>query len=380
MNDSTNLQRITRDYFIFADSMGIFFKKKTRQGLDRKKVVASYTVLGICILLMAVNVGSFIFFPRLMAPLAILLSNAITLILAVIAFRPINALVENLLEKRQQELLEQQQKEVELEKKVGLLESRNRELENKLDTRAQTEGMPADIDFTFKLEQMEYAKKGYVVKEDELESLLSNAEYKDKIPDKGFMTSFLEALNIKEQGIRKILYIKKFYYKVSIGIDFTKIKFALEDGMLLFSGVKFTKLHDITSELEQDSEDIGHTWILNTAEDRTSIIQGQEYDQFKEAYSKMQEADVRESLEEEVSTLCTQYTRVFRDSIKERFANVDFVDGIEDSDKTWYALKEAGRNQRVIAVASNMLMLTDVIGKTQSLGQGGESTLVGVKD
>ena len=150
--------------------------------------------------------------------------------------------------------------------------------------------------------------------------------------------------------------------------------------MLLFSGVKFTKLHDITSELEQDSEDIGHTWILNTAEDRTSIIQSQEYDQFKDAYSKMQEADVKESLEEEVSTLCTQYTSVFRSSIKERFANVDFVDGIEDSDKTWYALKEAGRNQRVIAVASNMLMLTDVIGKTQSLGQGGESTLVGVKD
>ena len=101
--------------------MGIFFKKKTKLGLDRKKVAASYTVLAVCILLMAINVGSFIFFPRLMAPLAILLSNAITLILAVIAFRPINALVENLLEKRQQELLEEQKKEIELQKKVGLL-------------------------------------------------------------------------------------------------------------------------------------------------------------------------------------------------------------------------------------------------------------------
>ena len=80
--------------------MGLIFKKKTRLGLDRKKVVASYFVLGVCILLMAVNVGGFIFFPRLMAPLAILISNAITLILAIIAFRPINALVENLLEKR----------------------------------------------------------------------------------------------------------------------------------------------------------------------------------------------------------------------------------------------------------------------------------------
>lgn len=360
--------------------MGLFLKKKVREVLTGKSVSGSYAVIVLCVVLVAVNVVAFIMFPRILSPVAIILSNVITMLITAIAFRPINNLIQNALLERQEALAKKIEEERLLSEKMELLESRNKELESKLDTRMQTDAVKGDVNFTFKLEQMEYSKKGYVVKEDELESLLSNAEYKDKIPDKGFMTSFLEALNIKEQGIRKILYIKKFYYKVSIGIDFTKIKFALEDGMLLFSGVKFTKLHDITSELEQDSEDIGHTWILNTAEDRTSIIQGQEYDQFKEAYSKMQEADVRESLEEEVSTLCTQYTSVFRSSIKERFANVDFVDGIEDSDKTWYALKEAGRNQRVIAVASNMLMLTDVIGKTQSLGQGGESTLVGVKD
>ena len=182
--------------------MGLFIKKKTRLGLDRKKVAVSYTVLGICILLMAVNVGSFIFFPRLMAPLAILLSNAITLILAVIAFRPINALVENLLEKRQQELLEQQQKELELEQKVGLLENRNRELENRLDTRAQTEGMPTDIDFTFKLEQMEYAKKGYVVKEEPLEDFASDDRYKNLIPDVSLFNKMLDSLMMKEKGIQ----------------------------------------------------------------------------------------------------------------------------------------------------------------------------------
>ena len=173
-------------------------------------------------------------------------STAIPLILAVIAFRPINALVENLLEKRQQELLEQQQKEVELEKKVGLLESRNRELENRLDTRAQTEGMPSEIDFTFKLEQMEYAKKGYVVKEEPLEDYSSDERYKSLIPDVSLWNKMLETLSMKEKGIRKILYIKKYYYKVSIGIDFSKVKFSFDGDRILFSGVKFTRLHDIS--------------------------------------------------------------------------------------------------------------------------------------
>lgn len=349
--------------------MGLLFKKKTKLGLDRKKVVASYFVLGVCILLMAVNVGSFIFFPfpRLIAPLAILISNAITLILAVIAFRPINALVENLLEKRQQELLEQQQKEVALEQKVSLLENRNRELENKLDTRAQTEGMPSDIDFTFKLEQMEYAKKGYVVKEEPLEDFSDDERYKSLIPDVSLWNKMLETLSMKEKGVRKILYIKKYYYKVSIGIDFSKIKFSFADDRVFFSGVKFTKLHDISSELQPDTDDIDHCWILNTTDNWAEIKHSAYYDLFKDTYTRMQDAETRESLEAEVESLCGQYTAIFRRNIQSRFPQVSFVETIEDSDRSWYALREGGSYRTVRDIASNMLLLTNVMNETKQI-------------
>ncbi|MBR5946061.1 hypothetical protein IKZ80_03155 [bacterium] len=347
--------------------MGLFIKKKTRLGLDRKKVAVSYTVLGICILLMAVNVGSFIFFPRLMAPLAILLSNAITLILAVIAFRPINALVENLLEKRQQELLEQQQKELELEQKVGLLENRNRELENRLDTRAQTEGMPTDIDFTFKLEQMEYAKKGYVVKEEPLEDFASDDRYKNLIPDVSLFNKMLDSLMMKEKGVRKVLYIKKYYYKVSIGIDFSRIKFSFADDRILFSGVKFTRLHDISSELEPDPGDIDHCWILNTLDHWAEIKHSTYYDLFKEAYTKMQDAETRDSLEAEVDSLCRQYTAIFRKNIQDRFPKAGFVESIEDSDRSWYALRDGGSYRMVRDIAANMLLMANVMGETKQI-------------
>jgi len=347
--------------------MGLFIKKRTKAALDRKKMVAGYIVLGICILLMAVNVGSFMFFPKLMAPMAILLSNAITLILAVIAFRPINALVENLLEKRQQELLEQQKIEQELEKKVDQLESRNRELENKLDTRAQTEGAPADIDFTFKLEQMEYAKKGYVVKEEALDAFLTDERFKDMIPDVGLFNKMLDALMMKDQGVRKILYIRKYYYKVSIGLDFSHIKFTFADEQILFSGVRFSRLHDISSELEPDSDDINHCWILNTLDNWAEIKHSTYYDTFKDAYMRMQEAETRESLETVVESLCQQYTAIFRRNIQARFPKVSFVDSIEDSDRSWYALREGGQYKMVRDIASNMLMLTNVMGETKQI-------------
>ena len=347
--------------------MGLLIKKRTRAAASRKKVAVCYTVLGVCILLMAVNVGSFIFFPRLMAPLAILLSNAITLILAIIAFRPINALVENLLEKRQQELLEQQAKEQELEHKVDLLELRNRELENRLDTRAQTDGTPADIDFTFKLEQMEYAKKGYVVKEEPLEAFAADEQFKNLIPNVGLWNKMMDALTMKEQGVRKILYIKKYYYKVSIGIDFSRIKFAFEDDRILFYGVKFTRLHDISSELKPDDGDIDHCWILNTVDNWAEIKHSAYYDLFKDAYTRMQDAETHDALETEVASLCDQYTDVFRRNIQRRFPQADFVETIEDTDRTWYALREGGSYRMVRDIASNMLLMTDVINETKQI-------------
>jgi len=349
--------------------MGLLFKKRTRAALDHKKVVASYVVLCVCILLIAVNIATFIFFPRLMAPLAILLSNAITLVLAVIAFRPINALIENLLEKRQQELLAEQARKQELVQQVNQLESRNRELENRLDTRAQTSGMPADIDFTFKLEQMEFAKKGYVVKEEPLESFRYDDRFKHLVPDISIFNKMIDALMMKDQGVRKILYIRKYYYKVSLGIDFSRIKFTFADDRILLAGVKFTRLHDISSELAPDSGDIEHCWILNTMDNWAEIKHSAYYDLFKEAYTRMQDAETHDSLDAEVELLCQQYTAIFRKNIQIRFPLVDFVESIEDSDRSWYALREGGQYQMVREVAANMLMLTNVIGETKAVDE-----------
>lgn len=256
---------------------------------------------------------------------------------------------------------------MELEKKVGLLESRNRELENRLDTRAQTEGMPSEIDFTFKLEQMEYAKKGYVVKEEPLEDYSSDERYKSLIPDVSLWNKMLETLSMKEKGIRKILYIKKYYYKVSIGIDFSKIKFSFVDDQIFFSGVKFTKLHDISSELQPDPDDIDHCWILNTTDNWAEIKHSAYYDLFKDTYTRMQDAETKESLEAEVESLCGQYTVIFRRNIQTRFPQVAFVESIDDSDRSWYALRDGGSYRMVRDIAANMLMLTNVMNETKQI-------------
>lgn len=343
--------------------MGLFFKKRIRQVLDRKDIVVSQMVLAICILLVAVNIASFVLFPRLMAPLAIVLSNAITLLLTAVAFRPANNLIQSALDKRQEELLARAEKEKALQQRLDLLESENRELESRLDTRAQTDAAPGDLNFTFKLEQMEYAKKGYIVKEEELDSLRTDERFRQLVPDVSLLDRMLGAIKLKDNGVRKILYLKKYYYKVSIGIDFSHIKFAFDEDRILFSGVRFARLHDISGELDTDEKDINHCWVLDTSEadDRTEILQSFDYDPLKYAYEDMQEAETKKTLDEEASLLCDQYTSVFRRNITARFPKVGFVDSIEDSDKTWFALKDGFSYRMVRDVASNMMQLSNVI-------------------
>ena len=342
-------------------------QKLFKYALGKGRSVKNSLWIAACFLLIGANVCFFLFFPHLLSTVAIVLSNVITLILTFLAFKPLNSWLQDSLMERQQALIEKMEKDRELERKVELLEQENRTLSDKLDTRVQTGALPVHIDYTFKVEQMEYAKQGYVVKEEEVDAL-DRAQF--NIPDRKFFETILEDSLIKEASIRKILYIHKFYYKVSLGIDFSKMMYALDGGTVLFYGVRFEKLHDITSEMQPEHGDIDRVEILKISGDKTEIRQDKEYGPLKEQYRDARAKEVKAGMEEEVTALCNQYTAALQDSIRNRFGDrVDFVDSIEDHrDKNWYALK-ASTDATVQEIAANMLMLTTVMNKTQAIGE-----------
>ena len=342
-------------------------QKIFRYALDKGRSVKNTLWIAGCFLLIAGNICFFLFFPHLLSTLSIILSNAITLILTFLAFKPLNSWLQDSLMERQQALIEKMEKDRELEQKVQALEQENRTLSDKLDTRVQTGALPVNIDYTFKVEQMEYAKQGYVVKEEEMDALDRS---KFDIPDRKFFETLLEDSMLKEASIRRILYIHKFYYKVSLGIDFSKMMYAVDNGVLLFNGVRFEKLHDISSEMLPEHDDIDRCEILKISGDKTEINSDKKYDGFKAQYRDAQAAEVKAGMEEEVGALCNQYTAALQDSIRNRFGDqVGFVDSIEDHrDKNWYSLK-ASTDPMVHEIAGTLLMLTAVMNKTQAIGE-----------
>ena len=341
--------------------MGLFIHRAVRSALDKHKVAGSYFVTAICIVLIACNVAAFLFFPKMVSALAIILSNVITVLLMLVAVQPINSLIQHEFTAKARELVEKEKAEEALEQKVLSLESRNRELESRIDTWAQTASVPPNLSFTFKVETMTFDKSGYIVKEEPLERFLNDPAYKlsDK---KGLLDRFNKWMdNLAHPGGKKVLYIGKYYIKASIGLDFTKIKFSTDGGALTLFGVKFSKLNDLA--IDRDPEEVEHCWLLNEdADGITTINQSGVYEEFTNVYSQLRGQEADTALAAEVDALCDHYTSVFRSNLAARFPGVEFCDHIEDSAATWYSLKEHIQDSRIYPIASNMFLMADVLG------------------
>ena len=345
--------------------MGIFISKVAKATVDKSRVATSYFLTGACFVLIACNVGVFVFLPNLLAPMALILSNAITVVLMLVALRPINNLLQREFEKKAAELVEQRQEETTLKERVAELESVNKELERKIDSWAQTAGVPANVNLSFKVETMTYDKSGYIVKEEPLERFLEDPAY-GLSEKKGLMDRFDKWLDsVSHPGERKVLYIGKYYIKASIGIDFTRIKFSVQEGVLTLFGVRFTKLNDLA--IVRDEDEVNHCWLLNEGFDGTTINRSEIYREFTEVYAEYREQEAQEVLEKEIEGLCDRYTSVFRTNLAVRFPGVEFCDHIEDSSATWYSLKEHMQDQRVFPIASNMLLMADVLSGTTDI-------------
>ena len=250
-----------------------------------KEHTKAYLATAGCLILIIVNVGLFVFLPKSAAPLWVILSNAITVLIMLLAVKPISALKDGDVDEK---ALAKAREEEALKGRIASLENENRELTSRLDTFSQSAGVPSNVNFTFKLETMTFDKSGYIVKEEPLEKFLEDPAY--KIADKSRISKWMDS--ITHPGDRKVLYIGKYYGKASIGLDFTRIKYAQRGSALAFAGVTFAKLNDLA--VEKGADDVNICWLLNQGEDSVSINTSGLYREFTGEYAKIRTREASE--------------------------------------------------------------------------------------
>ena len=111
-----------------------------------KPFLKSNLIVAACAILIAVNIGVFIFVPKILAPLALILSNVITVILMFLAFQPMNHIMQAALKKKEEEIYQRKKEEEQLREKVSALENKTRELSSCLSTWGQIASAPMEME------------------------------------------------------------------------------------------------------------------------------------------------------------------------------------------------------------------------------------------
>lgn len=342
--------------------MGLIFRNVVKDAIGQAGVMKSYVLVTVCIILIAVNVGCFIFLPKIIAPLAIILSNVFTILITLIAFQPINSIIKNAFSKKAQELVEKEKAEQELQDRLSSLESRNAELLSRLDTWGQMAVTPTKVNFSAKLETMTYEKEGYIVREAPVDDRLFTLS-----SPQGFMDTYNKWRDdLSHSGPKTVLYIGKQYATKALGIDFSKVKYAFDDGKVILFGARISIIHDLSPLRGED--DIEHCWVLNNDPDKrdktrtvVSINTADHYGEIPGMFSQMCKEHAMAEVDAEVNNLCERYTEIFRRCLSEHYPGIVFCDSIEDTPFTWYALNECPTEKKVVPIASGMFLVAGLL-------------------
>lgn len=300
---------------------------------------------------------------------AVLVTNIVTFILALVSYKTFAKVMTSAAHDQIQNNLREQS----LRDRISALEDEKKRLKDQLETSDQTRRFFNEISFGTKLELLEVASSGYVVKEEDMEDVQRISGMKELIPStfgQGVQrhTNKLKSLftgenpdDMEVSEKRSMLYIEKSYNKYSIGINLDNVRYAIDrhSGKIYLSGLDIVKLHNTSAELSRSSNDISHCWVLSETNDGDRrICRDKKYDQLEAAYRRYQENSVRGVVESEISAKCQQYTKGIRESLSARYRNLEFVEANQrgNYNLTWLSLRMAGGEQEVMRIATDMVI------------------------
>ncbi|MBQ4498638.1 MAG: hypothetical protein II985_00185 [Alistipes sp.] len=297
--------------------------------------------------------------------IGILVSNILTFIIALAAsktFKTFSAKIS----KDEYEL---QRRERELANKVEVLEGENRILKEKVNTSSQIATHFNRINFGLKLELMDSTDIGYIVKEETFDSMKQDEALASHIPTPNFLERGMSFLNIASDQ-NSILFIEKLYHKSTIGIDLSKIRYATNGrDQIYLSGVELEILHNTSSDLVRDVNDVEQCLVFSKASDgSTTVKNDSKFTNLKNAYKKQQYDIAKSAHKDNNRALCQHFTNGLQTSLMKRYPNLTFISSKSNEYNrfSWRTLKEGNISNELMNVLVDMHMGIEFIMNSNS--------------
>lgn len=354
--------------------MKLFLKDSIKEIAGKGSLVKSNLIVAACAILIAVNIGVFIFVPKILAPLALLLSNVITVILMFLAFQPMNRIMQAALKKKEEEIYQRKKEEEELREKVSALENKTRELSSCLSTWGQIASAPMEMERVSEYIIGRPSFDNYVVKETPLAELLEDPRFKPKDPD-GFMAKLGITLDKWKDWLfhskdKTVLYIGRHRDKRSIGIKLDSIRIARDGDKIALYGANITVLDPIKLEPAPDS--VSHCWVLNNDKGKTpavSINTADIYSAIPELYSQRCREEAQAGFDRQFELQCLKKTETLRNLLSEYVPGVVFYDSIDDTSAPWVSLRDCFNDKTLYPVLSSINLICDLLSDSGNNGR-----------
>ena len=358
-------QNISNFAVIDDNNMKLFPRKKMKELADKGSLLKSNLIVALCVILIAVNVGVFIFIPKILAPLALILSNAITIICMVLAFQPMNYIMKTIIAKKEDEIYQRKKEEEALKEKVTALENKTRELSSCLNTWGQIASAPMEMNYIREYVIARPTFDEYIVKEVPLAELLEDPHFKPRDPE-GFREKWDKLKdNLFHSKDKTVLYIGKHRAKRSIGIDLDKVRFAADGNRIALYGANITVLSD--EKTPESTEDVSHCWVLNNDKKGDnlppviSINTADQYSDIPRLYSERCTEEVQSGFDRQYQLLCQQKTKALQELLSEHVPGVVFYDSIDATSAPWLSLKDNIKDTKLYPVISSIKLICDII-------------------
>lgn len=302
-----------------------------------------------CLFLFFANIALFLLVPGFLSPLAVVLSNCITLIIAFFAMKPLYNALKNESQTLKEETAQKEFEALKKQEEIESLRKKINELEDQIDTIEQVGYMPGNVNLTSKWICMEDLKSGYIVKELNI----------NELPDDITQPAAYQLLRIG-QNYNKVLYIHKYDNKVQIILDFQQIEYANDGDKLLLYGADI-KQGDTVLSGDNNADSIERCLLLADRDGKVvaakSIEMDADFKQFTTSFTKKQQQELDYGIKVEISKLGECATQKLHSLIEEKFkGRVQFVQEKRES-LEWHYLSTA-QDKRALMVGSMISFLS----------------------
>lgn len=349
--------------------------KEKMAGIWNTIVIFFMLVLQIGVMALIVNVCSKYFDITSHAAIAISgLMWIMTLVTTIlIGFGPIKSIMshfksteleEQMALKRRIETMSKERDE--LNNRINSLTSKNRDMEQELETMRQTQQFIPEYQCDLKVQAFTVSKSGYVVKQEPLSTLKTHEYFKGSIPNPGLVQRW-----VLSPDNWQVFYVSRHTNKYEIGIDLNKVQYAFDrdNCVIYYKNVKLERLNRIAADVpvifDPKNEDVNHTWIIEPkANGEHVIINDNNFSQFHKIYTQYQEHLVASSIQNEIDNLCKNGTAGLHDLLKKLYNNkIKFVADDENvnSRLVWHPITGGLQNANITRFVADLFITFNAI-------------------